>query len=649
MGRLAARLAALAPALAVWLAALALGVAGAPAAAQAPTGGRVALVVGVEGYAPAIGPAPGARADAGHVAAALREEGFEVELLEDPGEAALKRSVFGLVDRLNAAGEDAVGVFYFAGAGVQINGDTFLLPVDARTIDDLSVSASGLSGEAVSQRLSGAAGATSIIVVDAASPNGLTARFSLDPGIAAFDAPAGGVIIFSHNPDQVALPRQDGVSVFARAIANLVHDGQSDFESALQDMRRWVSDETGGSRYAWISGRISPRFTLSARAAAAPAGSPSARPPPPAADAPARTAPAPTPVPAPELTLAEAGGQGVDGEVIHVVDVFFGADRAVTQRDGRIEFGGDPGPALIYGVAEVTIPPIHEVGRLESPRWWRFEFTPDEERHVVYRGAVLREEAEFFSELRDVVADSAQKQAFVFIHGFNTSFEDAARRTAQIHHDLAFDGAPIFYSWPSEASNAPLAYARDTNAADRTVPRLQEFLMAVADRTGAEKIHLIAHSMGNRALVDALDEIAEQLARDGREAPFNQIILSAPDIDQDVFLNVASQILPTATRVSLYASSNDQAMRLSRDFNGAPRAGDASAGVVVVEGVNTIDATAVRTELFDLGHDYYAGEDSILADIAFLMATNADPGARGLEERYLPQSAQEYWAILRGR
>ena len=608
-----------------------LGVAAVAAAFAAPAGAqeRFAVVIGAENYPASIGVAAGARDDARHVADALTAERFEVELIEDPDEAALKRSVFWLVDNLNGAGPDAVGVFYFAGQGVQINADTFLLPLDARTNDDLTLSGSALAGEQISQQLDAVANATTLIVIDAASPNALTQRFDLEPGLASIDRPDNGLVIFSHYPDQVALPRQGGVSVFARAFANMVHSEERDFGNALQALRREVSDESGGSRYAWVSGRLSSRFTLSYRdddAASAPA---------------AGTRSLAAPPPTPMAAEAEAAEQ------IHYVDVFFGTDRRVEPDGSSYEFTSDTARTLTYGVATVSIPPKHVAGQLESPRWWRFEFSPNPDRHVVFQAAALRDEGAFFSEVRDVVQQSTQKQAFVFVHGFNTTFEDAARRTAQMHHDLAFDGAPIFYSWPSEASASPLAYAHDTNAADRTVPRLQEFLMKVADETGAEEIHLIAHSMGNRALVNALDEIAEDLYREGRDAPFNQIVLSAPDIDRDVFLDVADQILPTADRLTLYASSNDQALQMSRQYNGNARAGDASDGIVIVNGLNTIDASQVKTELFDIGHDYFATDSSILTDIRELIETNADPDDRGLEERLLPPEQNEYWVILR--
>lgn len=616
----------------------------AAAATPAIAQDRYAVVIGAENYPDAIGPALGALADLDHVAGALESEGFMVERVPDPDEAALKRSLFWLVDRLDEAGEDAVGVFYFAGHGVQINGHTFLVPVDARTTDDLTLSGSSLPADLFTERLNGL-DATTLIVLDAASPNGLIERFDLEPGLAPFDRPDGGLVIFSHYPDQLAITRQADVSVFARAFAHLVTSTQRDFNNAVQDLRREVSEESGGSRYAWVSGRLSPRFRLGAEddapVAAAPTGTRSL---------------SPTPVPAEPMTETHslaADAAGADAaeadDEIHLVQVFFGADRVVEQdRDGQYEFTSDSAPTLTYGTAEVSIPPHHQRGEMESPRWWKFEFSPDPEKHVVYRGAEVLDETTFFDELRDRVNASTHKQAFVFVHGFNTSFENAARRTAQMHHDLNFDGAPIFYSWPSQGSGSPMAYNRDGTAAQRTVPKLKRFLMMVKEETGAEEIHLIAHSMGNRALVDALDEIAEDIARDGEESPFTQVILSAPDIDRQVFLDMADQILPTAERVTLYASEHDQALKVSRQINGFPRAGDASDGIVIVDGLNTVDASEVKTELFDIGHDYFASQDSIIDDIRSLFDTNAEPDDRGLEERFLPPQDDEYWVIHGG-
>jgi esterase/lipase superfamily enzyme len=80
------------------------------------------------------------------------------------------------------------------------------------------------------------------------------------------------------------------------------------------------------------------------------------------------------------------------------------------------------------GQCDVSIPFTHEVGELESPTWWKFEFRPDPELHIVLLSVMPEDRSRFFSEMRTRVAGSPSRDAFVFIHGYNTTFEDAARR-----------------------------------------------------------------------------------------------------------------------------------------------------------------------------------------------------------------------------
>ena len=216
-------------------------------------------------------------------------------------------------------------------------------------------------------------------------------------------------------------------------------------------------------------------------------------------------------------------------------------------------------------------------------------------------------------------------------------------RTAQLDHDLNFDGAPIFYSWSSRAELNPLAYAADGTAAEQTVPQLAKFLQLVADRTGAERIHVIAHSMGNRALVAALAEIEQSAPHGANRRPFHQIVLAAPDIDRVVFQRLAAHIQKSADNITLYASANDAALKASLEFNGFPRAGDATGGVVIVPGITTIDASAVATELFSFGHSFFADSRSVLDDIRALFETGDLPQARGLHPVKIGNAV--YWRI----
>src|SRR5690606_2009371 len=105
-----------------------------------------------------------------------------------------------------------------------------------------------------------------------------------------------------------------------------------------------------------------------------------------------------------------------------------------TYGSGRHEAEGRP--VLELGVCEVTIPPDHRVGQVESPSILRFEFSEDPEKHVILARVVRLPDDRYFSALRETVARSSAKQAFVFVHGYNVGFDDAVKRTAQIAYDL---------------------------------------------------------------------------------------------------------------------------------------------------------------------------------------------------------------------
>ncbi len=284
-----------------------------------------------------------------------------------------------------------------------------------------------------------------------------------------------------------------------------------------------------------------------------------------------------------------------------------------TSRELTLSYGAKRG-SLQMGVCEVSIPKDHRIGEIESPTILRLEFRPDKSKHVVLQKLEVLPPGEFFQDLRTCVASSKRKEAFVFVHGYNVTFEKAALRTAQMAHDLKFDGAPIFYSWPSQGSI--LKYTVDENNVTWTVPHLKQFLVDIAEQSGANEIHLVAHSMGNRALTTALRELTYD-QRDNTQL-FNQVVLAAPDIDADIFKRqIAPAIQKTARRVTLYASSNDQALLASKQVHGYARAGDSGAGLVVIPGIETVDVSAVETSF--LGHSYYGDNNSIISDLFHLL------------------------------
>jgi len=295
--------------------------------------------------------------------------------------------------------------------------------------------------------------------------------------------------------------------------------------------------------------------------------------------------------------------------------------------------------AFHYGTCEVSVPIDHRMGELESPSVLKLEFQEDPAKHVILRRVEEEPADTFFAGLRASVNKSPRKEALVFVHGYNVTFADAARRTAQMAYDLNFEGAPIFYSWPSQGGFLP--YEEDQTNVAWTVPHLKSFLSDIASRSGTGSLHLIAHSMGNRALTGALKSLAVE--RNKGLPVLNEIVLTAPDIDADIF---KSQIVPAikgvGRRITLYASSTDWALSASKRLHGYARAGESGSGLVVCKGVDTIDVTAVDTN--GLGHSYYGDNASCLCDLFDLLKNSMPPDKR---PRLYPkeQNGLKYWCF----
>lgn len=373
----------------------------------------------------------------------------------------------------------------------------------------------------------------------------------------------------------------------------------------------------------------------------APAGSPTVAPSP---APPTGTPPPPPPPPPPSPPRAAADGvtarDGGANENYAVVRVFYATDRQSTGDGAPGNFyGGDRqlDEALHFGTLDVSIPRDHRMGHIERPSIWRLEFRQDPDKHVVLLSVAPKPEQEFYAELANKVRSSANQDAFVFVHGFDNTFEQAAWRTAQLSYDLGFQGAPIMYSWPSRGKLA--AYTADESTIDWTTPHLEKFLETVAAQSHATTVHLIAHSMGNRALTRALFAIAEKHA--GVPPMFKHVFLAAPDIDVGVFRQLAATFPSAASDVTLYASSRDEAILASERIHRFDRAGD-STHICVVPKIDTVDASAVDTGL--IGHAYFGDRRSILSDMFDVMQSGSPPGKRfGMHAANLQQMT--YWVF----
>lgn len=290
-----------------------------------------------------------------------------------------------------------------------------------------------------------------------------------------------------------------------------------------------------------------------------------------------------------------------------------------------VTYSADRG-TLTRGICEVTVPDSHQRGLVERPSLLRFEIRESQRDHVVLTSAVELSDRDFKTRLAETVASCPARDVLVFIHGYNVSFDAAVRRTAQIAVDLPFEGVPVCYSWPSQGNL--LGYSIDENNAGWTVAHLKQFLLELAQESGADSINVLAHSMGNRAMTAAMQQIAWQMGEQS-ETPFDRVVLAAPDVDADHFRrDLAPSLLRVANQITLYASSDDQALVASKKVHGYPRAGESGEHLVVVPGIETVDVSGIDLSL--LGHSYYGDNESMLRDLYEVVRARLPASQRGM-------------------
>ncbi len=269
--------------------------------------------------------------------------------------------------------------------------------------------------------------------------------------------------------------------------------------------------------------------------------------PPPAAAPPPPPPVAAAPPPAAPSIAARAAVETDPNKKYKVVPVFYGTDREVEPDPTRLQFGSERAHKLQLGQALITVPFSHEVPHIERPRVIEIPYfkikiyaeKEDPDKHFTVQEITSLTEDQMLALVKEQLARSStfKDHAFVFVHGFNTSFDNALYRTAQIAYDLGFDGVPFLYSWPSGGKVA--SYTYDRGSVEQAEPMLADFLTMVIQKSGAKSISLIAHSMGNELLLRVLERLKPKIPKG---VVISQVIFAAPDVDRDKFNIIAREI-----------------------------------------------------------------------------------------------------------
>ena len=311
------------------------------------------------------------------------------------------------------------------------------------------------------------------------------------------------------------------------------------------------------------------------------------------------------------------------------VPIFFATNRGPVPNSTM--FSGEVSLTLTYGLAQVTVPvATHRVGALEQPKWWNL-YTHDNQKVFVLNKVNSFTTVGFETELQKATMASESKELLIFLHGFNVTFEEAALRAAQFAYDSKVQGIVVLFSWPSLGRAD--RYTADEDRAGASGEKLAAFLSGL-EAGSWNKVHLLAHSMGNRVLLSALSDNARA------KLPFGQLVFAAADVYVSIFdekfpkLQSAGRIASTS-----YVSKRDRALMLSSRLHSDARVGIVDDLPYVTKDLETVDASWVDKGW--LGHGYWSNQRALITDLRSVLQNGLSPKERGLDQ------VGRYWSFPR--
>ena len=211
---------------------------------------RVALVIGNGAYpnAPLANPVNDARL----MAETLRGLGFDVIERTDATQREMKLAIFELGDRLGAAGKDAVGLFYYAGHGVQVDGENYLIPLNAEITRERHVAIEAVGANWVLGQMEFAQNRVNFVILDACRNNPLTRGFrSQLRGLAKMNAPTGSLVAYSTGPGDVAVDGDGANSPYTLALSRVMQMPGLPAEKVFKLVRDAVREATNDEQTPW--------------------------------------------------------------------------------------------------------------------------------------------------------------------------------------------------------------------------------------------------------------------------------------------------------------------------------------------------------------------------------------------------------------
>ena len=339
---------------------------------------------------------------------------------------------------------------------------------------------------------------------------------------------------------------------------------------------------------------------------------------------------------------------------------FYATNRREQSPGARVDdrFASEREPGLRLGRFDTVIEPTLGFGMLVDPTDWF------QNREIQLSNVVSLAREDFVAELRLQVDRSAERSLLLNINGFRERFPSALRKTAFLAHMLDIDAPMLVFDWPGDQGSTPRGYLRAQRVGRESGAELAETIALVLREVVPDRFWIVANSMAAEVVVSAFTQLVNDAEFADEESEVEHVVLTAPDVSHEEFgLRFRDEIEALTRELTVYVSSNDRALLMSRILNRERRLGestvdpgnpdqfDEAARAFELaqddpEHVTLVDVTPVnRTRNF---HNFSLETPEFYDDL-FLRLTNEETPRSRLQYRVETPAGAKYWVLTRGR
>ena len=352
------------------------------------------------------------------------------------------------------------------------------------------------------------------------------------------------------------------------------------------------------------------------------------------------------------MTVAQLGEQGS-------MRYFFVTNRKLKDNDEEedlaSQFSTERESQLKFGFFDTKIEPSVGLGMYINPSEW---FQNEEIK--VKQLESLQQDA-FVNKVKKLVDESPRRSLLVVVHGFREAFPSALRKTAFLGHILDINSPVLLFDWPGNQGSSLRGYRRARNVAIQSGAELAKTLELINREVKPDKLWLIANSMGAQVVADAFSHLYQNPEFSDADIEFEDVVLTAPDVSHEEFNNQFKREIATMARnLTVYVSSNDRALIMSRIINRDVRRGESTLTPDMLDEairisqlvssdddlVTLIDVTPVnRTRNF---HNFSLETPEFFDDLFLRLTNDRTPQTRQLYG-FKTKDGNPYWVLTPGR